>query len=63
LKEYGTNTPRMSTLLSILKLGGIIIVIEISIHTDSPNNQKIGKDSKRLLRCHIPNSETCPRHV
>jgi len=36
--EYGTNTPRTSILLSILKLGRIIIVAGILICTDSPNN-------------------------
>jgi len=48
--EYGTNTPRSSTLQSILKLGGMIIVTGILTHTDSPNDLKTGKNSKKLLR-------------
>ena len=38
------------TLLSILKLGGTIIVTGILICTDSPNDWKTGKNSKKLLR-------------
>ena len=50
LIEYGTNTPRSSTLQSILKLGGIMTVIGILTYTNSPNNLKTGKNSKKLLR-------------
>jgi len=50
LTEYGTNTLRTSTLLSILKLGGTIIATVILIHTNSPNDWKTGKNSKKLLR-------------
>jgi len=48
--EYSTNTPRLLTLWSILKLCGIIIVTGILICTDIPNNLKTGKNSKELLR-------------
>ena len=50
LKEYGTNTPRISTLLSILKLGGMIIVTEILTYIDSPNDWKTGKGLKGLSK-------------
>jgi len=36
--EYGTNTPRTSTLLSILKLDGTIIVAGILTCIDGPND-------------------------
>ena len=36
--EYSTNTSRTLILLSILKLGKMIIVAGILIHTDSSNN-------------------------
>jgi len=39
----------MLTLLSILKLGGMIIVIGILTCTNSPNDWKTGKNSKKLL--------------
>jgi len=48
--EYSTNTLRSSTLQSILKLGEIIIVAGILTYTDSPNDLKTGKNSKKLLR-------------
>ena len=43
---YGINTPRKLILQGIPKLGGIIIVIETLIHTDTQEAWIIGRNSE-----------------
>ena len=47
---YGINTLRKLTLQGISKLGGIIIVIETLIHTDTQEAWIIGRNSEEQSR-------------
>ena len=48
--EYSRNTLRLLTLQSILKFGGITIVVGILTYTNSSNNLKTEKNLKELLK-------------
>ena len=50
LTALSLNTPRMLTLLKILKCGGMKTIAKISTSTDNLKVQKIGKNSKRQSR-------------
>ena len=50
LKEYGINTQKLLTLLKIQRSSGMKLVTKISRPIDSPNESKIRRDLRVLLR-------------